>query len=75
MELKGKWHILVGNWQFNARSGHLLTQNCTDTEGTFRPERIVEIAERFGVDPDQALENIVYARAQNTEVPTPLHSL
>ncbi|KAM0155506.1 hypothetical protein ACHAPG_005854 [Botrytis cinerea] len=39
-----------------------------DTEGTFRPERISEIAERFGVDPDQALENIVYARAHNTEV-------
>ncbi|TGO92013.1 hypothetical protein BPOR_0012g00120 [Botrytis porri] len=38
------------------------------TEGTFRPERISEIAERFGVDPDQALENIVYARAHNTEV-------
>ncbi|KAM0176804.1 hypothetical protein ACHAPF_004661 [Botrytis cinerea] len=39
-----------------------------DTEGTFRPERISEIAERFGVDPDQALENIVYARAHNTEM-------
>ncbi|RFU23604.1 hypothetical protein B7463_g12733, partial [Scytalidium lignicola] len=38
-----------------------------DTEGTFRPERIAEIAERFGVDPDQACENIVYARAQNSE--------
>ena len=57
-----------------------------DTEGTFRPERIAEIAERYGgksskkasapqlltldmiVDPDQACENIVYARAQNSEV-------
>ncbi|TVY29740.1 Meiotic recombination protein [Lachnellula hyalina] len=39
-----------------------------DTEGTFRPERIMEIAERFGVDPDQACENIAYARAQNTEM-------
>ena len=55
-----------------------------DTEGTFRPERIMEIAERFGgnwltflefvtkltrvVDPDQACENIAYARAQNSEV-------
>ncbi|OWO98192.1 hypothetical protein B2J93_4133 [Marssonina coronariae] len=38
-----------------------------DTEGTFRPERISEIAERFGVDPDQACENIAYARAQNSE--------
>jgi meiotic recombination protein DMC1 len=24
----------------------------TDTEGTFRPERIAQIAERFGVDPE-----------------------
>lgn len=23
-----------------------------DTEGTFRPERLVEIARRFGLDPD-----------------------
>lgn len=38
-----------------------------DTEGTFRPERIQQIAERFGVDPDQALDNISYARAQNSE--------
>jgi meiotic recombination protein DMC1 len=38
-----------------------------DTEGTFRPERITQIAERFGVDPDQALENISYARALNSE--------
>jgi meiotic recombination protein DMC1 len=58
--------------------------NKIDTEGTFRPERIQEIAERFGgwylsilylslmlsilVDPEQACENIVYARAQNSEV-------
>ncbi|KAI9055802.1 hypothetical protein LZ554_000742 [Drepanopeziza brunnea f. sp. 'monogermtubi'] len=41
-------------------------------EGTFRPERIAEIAERFGVDPDQACENIAYARAQNSEMQTEL---
>ena len=38
-----------------------------DTEGTFRPERIAQIAERFGVDPDTAQENIAYARALNSE--------
>ncbi|KAL2864900.1 recombinase DMC1 [Aspergillus lucknowensis] len=38
-----------------------------DTEGTFRPERISQIAERFGVDPDSAKENIAYARALNSE--------
>jgi hypothetical protein len=38
-----------------------------DTEGTFRPERIAQIAERFGVDPDSAQENVAYARALNSE--------
>lgn len=38
-----------------------------DTEGTFRPERIAQIAERFGMDPDTAQENISYARALNSE--------
>lgn len=38
-----------------------------DTEGTFRPERIKAIAERFGVDGDTALDNIAYARAHNSE--------
>ena len=34
-----------------------------DTEGTFIPEKIIKIAERFGVDGQQCLENISYARA------------
>ncbi len=38
-----------------------------DTEGTFRPDRIKAIASRFGVDPEVALENILVARAFNTE--------
>jgi meiotic recombination protein DMC1 len=38
-----------------------------DTEGTFRPERIAQIAERFGVDAETAQENIAYARALNSE--------
>jgi len=28
--------------------------------GTFRPDRIKSIADRFGVDGDMALENILY---------------
>jgi meiotic recombination protein DMC1 len=36
-------------------------------EGTFRPERIKAIAARFEMDGDEALENIIYARAQNSE--------
>ncbi|MHA1354576.1 MAG: helix-hairpin-helix domain-containing protein, partial [Candidatus Heimdallarchaeota archaeon] len=38
-----------------------------DTEGTFRPERIVEMAERFGVDPKQALQNITVGRAYTSD--------
>jgi len=34
-----------------------------DTEGTFRPERIALIADYRGLDPDEALERIIYARA------------
>jgi meiotic recombination protein DMC1 len=38
-----------------------------DTEGTFRPERIEQIAERFGVDPETACENICVSRSLNSE--------
>ncbi|GKB67023.1 meiotic recombination protein DMC1, partial [Tanacetum coccineum] len=38
-----------------------------DTEGTFRPDRIVPIAERFGMDPGAVLDNIIYARAYTYE--------
>ena len=38
-----------------------------DTEGTFRPERLIPIAQRFNLDPDKALENIVVARVFSTE--------
>jgi hypothetical protein len=34
-----------------------------DTEGTFRPDRIRSIAERFGVSGDAALENILYGES------------
>ncbi|GMN46783.1 hypothetical protein TIFTF001_015964 [Ficus carica] len=38
-----------------------------DTEGTFRPDRIIPIAERFGMDPGAVLDNIIYARAYTYE--------
>ncbi|ABL78417.1 DNA repair and recombination protein RadA [Thermofilum pendens] len=38
-----------------------------DTEGTFRPERIVQIARARGLDPEKTLENIIYARAYNSD--------
>ena len=33
-----------------------------DTEGTFRPEKIAKIAERFELEPEDVLDNIVVAR-------------
>ncbi|CAG9463845.1 unnamed protein product [Pedinophyceae sp. YPF-701] len=38
-----------------------------DTEGTFRPEQIVAIAERFGLDGAAVLDNIAVARAFTSE--------
>jgi len=38
-----------------------------DTEGTFRPERLVSIAQRFGLNEEDVLENVTYARAYNAE--------
>ncbi|CAK9199415.1 unnamed protein product [Sphagnum troendelagicum] len=38
-----------------------------DTEGTFRPERLIPIAERFGLDSTAVLDNIVFARAYTAE--------
>ncbi|KAI6712609.1 hypothetical protein JHW43_004837 [Diplocarpon mali] len=45
-----------------------------DTEGTFRPERISEIAERFGVDPDQAFSHyqFIFLRANSDQMQTEL---
>ena len=38
-----------------------------DTEGSFRPERIAPIAERYGLSPEEVLNNIVYARAHTSD--------
>jgi meiotic recombination protein DMC1 len=38
-----------------------------DTEGNFRPERIHAIAERFSLEPDGCLENIICCRAMTHE--------
>jgi DNA repair protein RadA len=37
-----------------------------DTENTFRPERIASIAQARGLDPQQALEKIIVAKAYNS---------
>ncbi|MFC1728411.1 DNA repair and recombination protein RadA [Nanoarchaeota archaeon] len=38
-----------------------------DTENTFRPERIIQLAEGAGLDPQKVLKNIKVARAYNSD--------
>ena len=39
----------------------------SETEGTFRPERLVPIAKRYDLDPQKVMDNVAYARAHNSE--------
>ncbi|MEM4700307.1 MAG: DNA repair and recombination protein RadA [Candidatus Nezhaarchaeales archaeon] len=50
-----------------SKGGLLASSIYIDTEGTFRPERLVEMAHRFGLPSKQALENVLYARAHSSE--------
>ena len=43
-----------------------------DTEGTFRPQRLVAVAERYGLNPSDVLDNVAYARAYNSDHQTQL---
>ncbi|KAI5170642.1 DNA repair protein RAD51 [Nematocida sp. LUAm3] len=38
-----------------------------DTEGTFRPERLAPIAERYGLDPLTVMDNVLCAKAHSTD--------
>lgn len=38
-----------------------------DTEGTFRPERLVAIAEKYKLSKSDVLNNVAYARAYNSD--------
>jgi len=38
-----------------------------DTEQTFRPERVTDMAKAMGLDPQKALENVLAARAYNSD--------
>lgn len=38
-----------------------------DTEGTFRPERLVEIAARWGLSAEDVLDNVSYAKAYTSD--------
>ena len=43
-----------------------------DTEGTFRPERLLAVAERYGLSATDVLDNVACARAFNTDHQTNL---
>jgi len=38
-----------------------------DTEGTFRPKRLISVAEKYGLNPTDVLDNVAYARAYNSD--------
>ena len=57
-------HTMCVTTQLPPTSGKVI---YIDTEGTFRPERIAPIAERFGLDVSSVLDNIIYARAHTHE--------
>ena len=66
-------HTLAVTCQLDKDSGGA-SGKCLyiDTENTFRPERCVSAAERYGLDSDQVLNNISVARAFNSDHQTQL---
>jgi len=61
-------HTLCATCQMSIDSGGAEGKAMyIDTEGSFRPERLKAIAERFGLDPNATLENVAIARAHNSE--------
>lgn len=61
-------HQLAVNVQLPVESGGLEGKAIyIDTEGTFRPERIMQMSKAIGLDPDESLKNILVARAYNSD--------
>ncbi|ABM80815.1 DNA repair and recombination protein RadA [Hyperthermus butylicus] len=66
-------HQLAVNVQLPIEKGGLSTQDRVakavyiDTEGTFRWERLENMAKRWGLDPDEVMSNIFYIRAINSD--------
>ena len=60
-------HQLAVNVQLPEEQGGLNgSAIIIDTENTFRPERIVEMANALGIEPEEALKHIHVARAYNS---------
>ena len=61
-------HQLCVNVQLPKEKGGLEGRALyIDTEGTFRPERIIQMSEGLDLDYKEVLKNIVYGRAYNSE--------
>ena len=61
-------HQLCVTVHLSPKDGGLEGSACyIDTEGTFRPERIVHMCEHFGVDSKVILDNMSVARAYNSD--------
>ncbi len=66
-------HQLSVNVQLPMDKGGLSTEDKVakaiyiDTEGTFRWERIEQMAQGMGLDPDKVMDNIYYIRAINSD--------
>lgn len=60
-------HQLAVNVQIPDKEGKSYKVIYIDTENTFRPERIQEMAGKTGLDSNEALKNIKIARAYNSD--------
>ncbi|MCS7129168.1 MAG: DNA repair and recombination protein RadA [Candidatus Caldarchaeum sp.] len=61
-------HQLAVNVQLPVRRGGLDGAALyIDSENTFRPERIVSMARHLGLDPDEAMERIIYSEAYTSD--------
>jgi DNA repair protein RadA len=61
-------HVLAVNVQLPKEKGGTNGKAVyIDSEGTFRPERVKQIAEAIGANPEKVLKNIMVARAFNSD--------
>jgi len=61
-------HQLCVNVQLSREDGGLEGRALyIDTEGTFRPERIIQMSEALDLDTKKVLQNIIFGRAYNSD--------
>jgi meiotic recombination protein DMC1 len=65
IDTEGSFHTLMGFPHYFLAS--FVDHFSSNSQGCFRPERLKQIAERFGLEGAQVCENVIYARAYNSE--------